>query len=50
MKDDAVYIVSGIIDVRADEVREAVRKDFEITGEYTLGGWYCFSLRKKQAD
>ena len=49
MKDDALYIVSGIIDVRADDVRRAVEADFEIVEENTLGGWYCFVLKKRNA-
>ena len=47
MADDAVYIVSGIIDVRADDVRKAVADRFEIVRENTLGGWYCFELKRK---
>lgn len=46
MTDDAVYIVSGIIDTRADDVREAVRGAFEIVEETTCRGWYCFVLHK----
>ena len=46
MTDDAVYIVSGIIDTRADDVKNAVKGAFEIVEENTLGGWYCFVLRK----
>ena len=41
MKPDSVYIVSGIIDTRADDVRNAVRDSFEIMEEITMGGWYC---------
>lgn len=47
MANDAVYIVSGIIDVRADDVRKAVADRFEIVRENTLGGWYCFELKRK---
>lgn len=47
MDDDAVYIVSGIIDTRADDVRAAVNDSYEIVEENTLGGWYCFVLRRK---
>lgn len=47
MADDAVYIVSGIIDVRADDVRKAVADRFEIVRENTLGGWHCFELKRK---
>lgn len=46
MTDEAVYIVSGIIDTRADDVKNAVKDAFEIVEENTLGGWYCFVLRK----
>ena len=47
MNDDAVYIVSGIIDARADDVKNAVKDSFDIVEENTLGGWYCFTLKKK---
>ena len=47
MADDAVYIVSGIIDARADDVKNAVKDSFDIVEENTLGGWYCFVLRQK---
>ena len=47
MTDDAVYIVSGIIDARADDVKNAVKDSFDIVEENTLGGWYCFVLRQK---
>lgn len=47
MNPDSIYIVSGIIDTRADDVKAAVAGDFEIIREDTLGGWYCFVLRAK---
>lgn len=47
MNSDAVYIVSGIIDTRAGDVKNAVESRFEIVEESTLGGWYCFVLRLK---
>ncbi len=47
MTDNAVYIVSGIIDARADDVKNAVKDSFDIVEENTLGGWYCFVLRQK---
>ena len=47
MKPDSLYIVSGIIDTRADDVRMAVRDSFEIVEENTQGGWYCFVLKAK---
>ncbi len=47
MTDDAVYIVSGIIDARSDDVKNAVKDSFDIVEENTLGGWYCFVLRQK---
>ena len=48
MTDDAVYITSGIIDTRADDVKNAIRDSFDIVEENTLRGWYCFVLKKKQ--
>lgn len=47
MTDDAVYITSGIIDTRADDVKAAVCQDFDIIEENTYHGWYCFVLKKK---
>lgn len=47
MTDNAVYIVSGIIDARADDVKNTVKDSFDIVEENTLGGWYCFVLRQK---
>lgn len=47
MSDDAVYIMSGIIDSRADDVRGAVSDSFEIIKEYSENGWYCFVAKAK---
>lgn len=47
MKDGALYIVSGIIDFRADDVISAIQDSFEIVEENVLGGWYCFVLKSK---
>ena len=47
MTDDAPYIVSGIIDTRANDVKNAIRDDFDIVEETTYRGWYCFVLKKK---
>jgi ribosomal protein L11 methyltransferase len=49
MTDDAVYITSGIIDTRADDVKNAIGDSFDIVEENTLHGWYCFVLRKKES-
>ena len=49
MTDEAVYIISGIIDTRADDVKNAIRDTFDIVEENTHRGWYCFVLRKKQS-
>ena len=48
MNADSVYIVSGIIDVRADEVKEAVSDRFVIIEEKTDGGWYAFAMKLRQ--
>ena len=48
MTDNAVYIVSGIIDTRADDVKAAVADSYDIIEENTLGGWCCYVLKKKK--
>ena len=47
MKEDSVYIMSGIIDTRVDEVIEEVSKNFEITQKLFLNGWYCLTTKVK---
>ena len=47
MNDDSVYIMSGIIDTRADEVEQAVTKRFEIIDKYEENGWVCLVAKKK---
>ena len=48
MKEDAVYIMSGIIDTRADEVKQSVSKHFDIIEEHLQGGWACFAAKAKK--
>ena len=43
MKPDAVYIMSGIIDTRADEVKKSVSRHFDIIEEHIDKGWACFA-------
>lgn len=38
MKDDAVYIMSGIIDTRAEEVKASVSQYFDIIEEHLDNG------------
>ena len=47
MSDNAVYIMSGIIDSRADDVRSAISELFEIIDEYSENGWFCFVAKAK---
>lgn len=48
MKDDAVFITSGIIDTREQDVIDAFDKyGFEIEKRNTESGWVCFQCRKK---
>ena len=43
---DAVYIVSGIIDTRAQEVSNALKENgFTVTGRYEEGGWVCMKAK-----
>lgn len=48
MKEDSLYIMSGIIDTRVDEVIEEVSKNFEITQKLFLNGWYCLTAKVKK--
>ena len=48
MKEDSVYIMSGIIDTRVDEVIEEVSENFEITQKLFLNGWYCLTAKVKE--
>ncbi len=50
MKDDAVYIMSGIIDTRADEVKQEVSKYFDIIEEHLDGGWVCLAAKIKETQ
>lgn len=48
MNDDSVYIVSGIIDIREQEVVTALDSyGFKITARHEEGGWLCFECMKK---
>ena len=47
MKDDSVYIMSGIIDTRSEEVEAAVSENFEIIDKYEENGWVCLVAKKK---
>ena len=47
MKDDSVYIMSGIIDTRSEEVEAAVSENFEIIDKYEENGWVCLAAKKK---
>lgn len=47
MSDDAVFITSGIIDTREQDVLEAFKKyGFSIVERRERGGWLCFALKK----
>ena len=48
MKDDAVYVMSGIIDTRAEEVKNSVSKHFDIIEEHIENGWACFAAKAKK--
>ena len=48
MKDNAVFITSGIIDIREQEVVDAFSENgFEIVARHEEGGWLCFECRRK---
>lgn len=47
MDENAVYIMSGIIDTRRDDVVNAIKNDFEIVEEITDNGWVCLVAKAK---
>lgn len=47
MNPDTVYIMSGIIDTRGDEVARAVGKNFDIIERVEDGGWVCLAAKIK---
>lgn len=47
MNDRSVYIMSGIIDNRKDEVLAAIDKDFEVIEIIEDGGWVCIAAKAK---
>lgn len=47
MYDDSVYIMSGIIDTRVDDVLKALENDFEVTETLSDNGWYCLVAKIK---
>ncbi|MBQ5397815.1 MAG: 50S ribosomal protein L11 methyltransferase [Ruminococcus sp.] len=47
MNPDSVYIMSGIIDTRGDEVAEKVGRDFNIVARYEDNGWVCLVAKIK---
>ena len=50
MEKDAIYITSGIIDVRVDEVRESFKNNnLEIIKEVRRDNWYAFALKSREA-
>ena len=48
LKPGAVYLISGIIDTREQDVLSAVEKDFEILQRREEKGWVAIALRSKE--
>lgn len=49
LKEDGVYITSGIIDTREQDVLDAFEKyGFEVLGRHENCGWLCFETRLKK--
>lgn len=49
MNPDTVYIMSGIIDTRGDEVVASISNDFEIIERYEEKGWVCLAAKLKSS-
>lgn len=48
LKPDAVYLISGIIDTREQDVLAAIEKDFEMLQRREEKGWVAMALRAKE--
>lgn len=49
LKEDGLYITSGIIDTRESDVLEAFEKyGFEVVGRHESNGWLCFETKLKK--
>ena len=49
MKDDAVFLCSGIIDIRENDVREAFKKfGFYIVDDLECENWRAFAVKKRR--
>ena len=49
MYDDSVYIMSGIIDTRVDDVLNAISDTFEVQEKLLENGWCCLVAKLKTA-
>ncbi|MBQ8001257.1 MAG: 50S ribosomal protein L11 methyltransferase [Ruminococcus sp.] len=49
MREDSVYIMSGIIDKRHEDVLAAIEKDFEVIETFEEAGWVCIAAKVKKA-
>lgn len=49
MREDSVYIMSGIIDKRHEDVLSAIEKDFEVIETFEEAGWVCIAAKVKKA-
>ncbi len=47
MNDDSIYIMSGIIDTRLQDVLFAIQDKFDIISQKEEKGWICLSAKKK---
>ncbi|MBR1628257.1 MAG: 50S ribosomal protein L11 methyltransferase, partial [Lachnospiraceae bacterium] len=51
LKEDGFLIASGIIDFKAEAVKEALSKEgFALVNEETLGEWVSMVFKKRRAD
>ncbi len=48
MDENTVYIMSGIIDIRLDDVLNALPATLEVFEQYEEKGWMCLAARKKK--
>lgn len=47
MKPETIYVMSGIIDTRSEEVEQAVSRYVDIIEKYEDNGWVCLTAKRK---
>ena len=47
MKENSIFIMSGIIDMRVNDVKNALKDKFDIIDEKESKGWFAIAVKQK---